>query len=348
MTDPRPTARRQGSRCSPGFTLIELLVTLAILALLVSLLLPAMQQVREAARRMTCGNHLHQIGVALHSYESTHRVLPFGCGPDHDGIVSSLGTLDDRRYSAFSQILPQLDQQPLYQQIDFNIAPFHPLVNAGTDDYDTIPDLTTIVVNAPAAATAIDVFLCPSDIDRLNTAWGRVNYRSCNGSTWDGRNGNGYFGQVSSLRLADARDGSSHTALCSERCKGTWDRAAFDPLSDIYMTAGVWSEATFLEHCRSLSPDTARAYRQDIDAGQNWLEGNFNWTRYNHAVTPNRVSCKNGFTWDGVAMAASSRHPMGVNVVLGDGAVKFVSENLNPELWQALGSISAGDTPGEL
>lgn len=347
MTDVRHIPRRKRPRHLPGFTLIELLVALVILAILLSLLLPAVQHVREAARRMTCGNHLHQIGMALHNYESIHRVLPFGCGPDHDGVVSSLGTLNDRRYSAHSQILPQLDQTAVYQRIDFNLAPFHPLVNAGTDDYDAYPDLTAVVVNGPAAATVIDVFLCPSDIDRLGTAWGRTNYRSCNGSTWDGRNGNGYFGQVSRVRLDDARDGTSQTALLSERCKGTWDHAVYDPLSDIYVTAGVWSEAAFLENCNSLSPETARAYHQNIDAGQNWLEGNFNWTRYNHTITPNRVSCKNGFTWDGVAMAASSRHPGGVNVVLGDNAVKFLSENLNPQVWQALGSIAAGDNPGD-
>jgi prepilin-type N-terminal cleavage/methylation domain-containing protein len=348
MSDVRHNRWQARRRPGRGFTLIELLVALVIIAILLSLLLPAVQMVREAARRMTCSNHLHQIGTALHNYESSHRVLPFGCGPDHDGVVSSLGTLDDRRYSAHSQILPQLEQNPVYQQIDFNVATFHPLVNAGTDDYDTIPDLAAAVVNGPAAATVIDVFLCPSDIDRLGTAWGRTNYRSCNGSTWSGRDGNGFFGQVSSVRLDDAKDGTSHTALFSERCKGTWDHAVYDPLADIYITAGVWSEATFLEHCNSLSPETARAYHQNIDAGQNWLEGNFNWTRYNHAVTPNRVSCKNGFTWDGVAMAASSRHPGGVNIVLGDNAVTFASENINPQVWQALGSIAAGDSAGDL
>ena len=68
-----------------------------------------------------------------------------------------------------------------------------------------------------------------------------------------------------------------------------------------------------------------------------------NLTRYNHSVPPNRVSCKNGFTWDGVAMAASSRHSGGVNVLMGDGAVRFVNDSTDENLWRAVGTIAASD-----
>lgn len=117
-----------------GFTLPELLATLTVIGILVALLLPAVQTAREAARRMSCANNLSQIGVALHNYHDLHRVLPFGCGTDYDGIVSSLGTLSDRRYSAHSQLLPQLDRAKVYQRIDFHVAPFHPYVNSGAYD----------------------------------------------------------------------------------------------------------------------------------------------------------------------------------------------------------------------
>jgi len=330
-----------------GLTLIELLVTIGVIGLLVTLLLPAVQQVREAARRIKCGNNLAQIGLALHSYHDTHQVLPFGCGSDNDGLVSSLGTLDDRRYSAHSQILPQLDYGNVYARINFHVAPFAPYVNSGAYDPECIASGGLSATNGEAATTVISTFLCPSDIDRLQSMWGHNNYRSCNGSGWHGRNGNGLFGQNSSVRFAAVRDGLSHTAMFSERCKGTWSHEVFDPLSDIYDMAGIWNEDTFRVFCESLAPEEAAAYHQNVDSGQNWLEANFNWTRYNHLVPPNRVSCKNGFTWDGVGMAASSRHAGGVNVLMGGGQTRFVSDTIDPAIWRALGTIAGGETNHE-
>ncbi len=327
-----------------GFTLLELLVTLSVIGILVALLLPAVQVAREAARRMSCANNLSQIGVALHNYHEAHRVLPFGCGTDYDGIVSSLGTLADRRYSAHSQILPQLDQANVYQRIDFQVAPFHPYVNSGAYDPACIASGGLSAANGPAAVAKISSFVCPSDIDRLQSMWSHNNYRSCNGGGWHGRNGNGMFGQNSSVRLGDVTDGLSNTAMFSERCKGTWDHDIFDPLADIYDAAGIWSEETFRDHCLSLAPQQAAAYHQNVDSGQNWLEANFNWTRYNHLVPPNHVSCKNGFTWDGVGMAASSRHAGGVNVLFGDGRVQLVSEYVDPVTWRGLGTIRGSET----
>jgi prepilin-type N-terminal cleavage/methylation domain-containing protein/prepilin-type processing-associated H-X9-DG protein len=330
-----------------AFTLIELLVVLAVIGILIALLLPAVQVAREAARRMTCASHLSQIGQALHNYHELHRVLPFGCGTDYDGLVSSLGTLRDRRYSAQSQILPQLDQPNVYERIHFDVAPFAPYVNSGAFNPGCIASGGLSATNGKAAVTTIGVFLCPSDIDRLKSMWGHNNYRSCNGSGWHGRNGNGMFGQNSSVNFGMVSDGLSNTAMFSERCKGTWDHDIYDPLADIYDIAGIWSEATFSEFCLSLSPAVAATYPQNIDSGQNWLEGNFNWTRYNHLMPPNHVSCKNGFTWDGVGMAASSRHRGGVNVLFGDGRVRFISEVIDLETWRGLGTIQGDEVLGE-
>ncbi|HVJ68495.1 MAG TPA: DUF1559 domain-containing protein [Caulifigura sp.] len=326
-----------------AMTLIELLVAIAIIGILVALLLPAVQTAREAARRLSCKNNLSQIGIALHNYHDAHRTLPFGCGTDYDGLVSSLGTLADRRYSAQSQILPQLDQATVYARLSFQVAPFHPYVNSGAYEPECIASDGATATNGPAAKTVISTFLCPSDIDRLQGLWGHNNYRSCNGSGWHGRNGNGMFGQNSSVRFSAVTDGLSNTAMFSERCKGTWDHAVFDPLSDIYDIVGIWNETTFRNHCESLSPAQAAAYPQNVDAGQNWLEGNFNWTRYNHLVLPNRVSCKNGFTWDGVGMAASSRHPGCVNVLFGDGHTQSVSQDIDAAIWRAIGTIRGGE-----
>jgi type II secretory pathway pseudopilin PulG len=129
------TARRQdmlsvnsaGTR--RGITLVELLVIMAIVAVLAALLLPAVQMAREASRRATCNSHLRQIGAALQNYHQTHGKLPFGIGSDDDGAVASLGTLNARRYSAQSQILPFLELNNVFELIDFRVAPFHPFAN---------------------------------------------------------------------------------------------------------------------------------------------------------------------------------------------------------------------------
>jgi prepilin-type N-terminal cleavage/methylation domain-containing protein/prepilin-type processing-associated H-X9-DG protein len=330
-----------------GFTLLELLVAIAVIGILVALLVPAVQAARESARRLKCRSNLKQIGIALHAYHDSHRVLPFGCGPDDDGPVSSIGSLGARRYSAQSQLLPYLEQANVYSLIDFQVATFHPFVNAGMGE----PQLNEIgqseAINGRAAVVTIPVFLCPSDLDRLQILWGHNNYRGCNGGSWSGRLGDGMFGQVSSVRFGNVSDGLSNTAMFSERCKGTWDDTLYDHLSDLYDLRGIWSEETFRQECGGLTPERARIYRQEIDSGQNWLEGNMNWTRYNHLLGPNRISCKNGITWDGVAMTASSRHPGGVNLLLGDGAARFVSDQIDEQVWRNIGTIRGDEAVGE-
>ncbi len=332
---------------SAAFTLVELLVVISIIAGLVAILFPAVQAAREAARRMTCSNNLKQIGLALHNYHSAHRVLPFGCGPDRDHYVSSIGETTDRRYSAHSQILPYLEQENVYQLIDFRLAPFHPYVNAANEIAEVYAAPTELVVNGKAAVVSLPLFLCPSDLDRLECPWGHNNYRSSNGSGWSGRAGNGMFGQNSRTRFGDVTDGLSNTAMFSERAKGTWNRQQYDLFADLYDLGGVWTEDDFRQVCASLTWEEAMVYKQDIDGGQTWLEGNMNWTRYNHMLPPNRISCKRGITWDGSAMAASSRHPTGVNALLGDGAVRFVSETIDADTWRAVGTISGGEALSE-
>lgn len=327
-----------------AMTLIELLVVIAIVGVLVALLFPAVQMARESVRRAQCANNLKQIGLALHAYHDTHRVLPFGCGADRDRVTSSIGDADDRRYSAHSQLLPFLEQRPVHALIDFRVAPFHPYGNAAMGRPEVYADPETLVVNGAAAVIEIAVFLCPSDGNRLESPWGPNNYRSCNGSTWSGRSGDGMFGQYSRISFADIKDGLSQTAAFSERVKGSWTHDWFDPLGDLADLAGIWTEETFRSACAMLTPQNAGTYPQNADGGQTWLEGNMNWTRYNHLLPPNRVACKNGLTWDGVAMPASSRHVRGVNVVFGDGAVRFVADNVDQAVWAALGTIAGAET----
>jgi prepilin-type N-terminal cleavage/methylation domain-containing protein len=327
-----------------GFTLIELIVVMGVIGLLLALLLPSVQSVRETARRLQCQNNLKQLGLAAHAYHDSHSVLPFGVGDDQG---AQLGGTGDRRYSALALLLPWLDQRNVYERINFNVAPFDPYPIAGIGQQAVLDSSGDVITNSVAAKSVIPGLLCPSDMDLISFFWGRNNYRSCNGSTWSGRQGNGMFGQISSVRFGDVSDGLSNTALFSERCKGSWNDAVHDPPSDLYDLAGIWTESTFTSACEALSPMTAIAYHQDVESGMTWLEGNMNWTRYNHVLSPNRISCKNGLTWDGVIMSATSRHHGGVNLVLADGSVRFVSENVYPPTWQAIGTIGGNEELGE-
>ncbi len=324
-----------------AFTLIELLVVVAIVGILVALLLPAVQQAREAARRTQCRSNLRQIGIALHNYADAHRVFPFGVGDDGDATTPTLASAANRRYSTHSQILPQLEQEAVHRLIDFNVWPFYP---SPTGDPTTSDPAST---NHRAAQTVLPVFLCASDTNRLRHPWGANNYRACSGSTWDARIGNGMFWQNSSVRPSHVTDGLSQTAAFSERILGDDDDTSVDLKSDLYGTRGPWSEQALKEWCESLTAATAAlATLQDSNNGMTWLEGNMNWTRYNHVSTPNKPSCKNRFTWNGAIMPASSRHPGGVHLLLGDGAVRFVSDSLDEPAWQALGTIAGQETVG--
>ncbi|MHC5538749.1 DUF1559 domain-containing protein [Singulisphaera rosea] len=332
---------RSWRRRDSGFTLIELLVVLAIIAILVGLLIPAVQAAREASRRATCVNNLKQIGLAIHAYHGTNNMLPFGVGLDDDKVVATQGSLNARRYSCQSQLLPYLELESLFNALNFMVAPFHPMTSSVS------PHDGSVGVNGTAAVTVVSVFLCPSDEDRLGQPWGRDNYRSCNGATWSGRSGNGMFGQISSTHYANITDGLSNTAAFSERNKGTNDAKILDRLADLYANPGVWTQDTFSKWCITLSDAQAATLYHDVDGGQNWLEGNMNWTRYNHVLPPGSPSCKNGLTWNGVAMTATSWHPGGVNLLLGDGSTRFVKSSVDASVWSATATIAGGEIVGD-
>jgi prepilin-type N-terminal cleavage/methylation domain-containing protein len=331
-----PTRCRTGR----GFTLIEVLVVIAIISLLVALLVPAVFAARESSRRAWCANNLRQIGLAIQSYHAATNVLPFGVGPDDDQAISTIGSLNSRRYSCQAQLLAYLELGTIFNSINFMVAPFFPAVSG------LAPPNGQLGVNGTAATTVISVFLCPSDQDRLVQPWGHNNYRCCNGSTWLGRAADGMFGQASRIRFADITDGLSNTAAFCERDKGTGNPQVYDRLADLYANPGVWTQATFSQWCASLSQAQAVTLYHDVDGGQNWLEGNMNWTRYNHVLPPNSNACKNGLTWNGVAMTATSAHWSGVNLLLGDGSVRFVKASIALSTWQAFATISRGEIIG--
>lgn len=329
-----------------GFTLIELLVAITIIAILMSLMMPAVQSAREAARRSECQNHLKQLTLATHNYADSHGYFPIG------------RTWEQRRFlwtatqwSQHARLLPYLDQGSLYGKIDFTRR----------------PDDSNSPSNNEVMGKKVGIFRCPSDpysyagSQYADRGWN--NYRANAGSdigifdrsTSTERN-NGIFLANQPIRHRDITDGASNTALFSEAVLGDGDNGRARTPGDIFRIPG---DATTDETqevftiCRALfwGPPTGDDY-QISWPGRNWVYGSYVTTRYTHIMTPNTASCGRMRTTDfdsgtnngGGAFTASSVHPGGVNLARADGAVTFVNENIDSYVWQAYGSRNGGET----
>lgn len=312
---------------------MELIVTVAVIGLLAALLLPAVQAARESSRRLQCANNLKQLGLALAGYESARRCYPFGVG---GGGPPELGFLP--RWSAQSQLLPYLERGPLFHALNFAFVPW------GHHASYSPPNLT-------ALRTVVDVFLCPSDTDAIRDPHGLAhnNYRACAGThpynligaspEGEGRN-DGVFWYQSAVRPSDLRDGAALTAFFSERCLG--GSPTPDPAGDYYLATPPVS------NCAFAGPRWARFVGSVEWSGQRWADGNAFFTRYHHVLTPNGPSCNFGLDdYSGQAIVtASSRHPGGVNVLMGDGSVRRVVNGIAPAVWKALGTRAGSEAVG--
>jgi len=316
-----------------AFTLVELLVVIAIIGTLAGLLLPAIQAAREAARRSQCTNNLRQLAVATLNFHDAHRSFP-------------MGRQQPNTFSQHALLLPYLEEANITDQIDFTI---------GTG------------MNAARLIT-VAVFLCPSELeDRLNDpslsndqfGWGRNNYRASGGSdvgttTNDGttsavEGNNGIFVTNKLIRIAHVTDGTSHTALFSERALGDGDDNSVDLLGDFFQIANNANTATAAQvytKCQKLDfTSVVGSSNQTSYSGRDWINGNYMTTRYTHIMPPNSWACSRGNSpnTNGGAVTASSRHSGGVNLALGDASVKFVMNEIDPVLWQALGSRNGNE-----
>lgn len=187
-----------------GFTLIELLVVTAVIGVLIALLLPAVQQAREAARRMQCRNNLRQIALALHNYHDK-------CGSFPPSNVAGGTTFDTGWWSWIVRVLPELDQQPLSAQLDLNDD-----VWTNCHKYKPFTSVQLAVLQCPGDPHSELVY--ESDADCAGgEAYALTSYLGCRGSTRN-RPGDGVFPGINRVtRLAHIRDGASQTILAGER-----------------------------------------------------------------------------------------------------------------------------------
>ncbi len=335
-----------------GFTLIELLVVIAIIAVLIALLLPAVQSARESARRTQCLNNLKQIGIAIHNYESAFKLLPFGKGASYGTMIP--GTPVYARWSANSQLLMFIEQGNLFNSINFNLPPETPGM-AGAVPFMP-PYQNPNRENATASRVQVATFLCPSDDPPLGEWPGGNNYLG-NQYSWAcdiGENNpstldttevpRGIFYYLSSVKLASVTDGLSNTAFYSEKIKG---QGLPNPKTDMYVTANQSSlDATYLT-CKTTNPQTAPPLTSR--QGMSWVMGEMCCSTYNHVAPPNQISCAGlGFpgTMANMSMQVppSSRHPGGVNMLMGDSSVRFVKDSISLPTWRAIGTRNGGES----
>jgi len=326
-----------------GFTLIELLVVIAIIGVLIALLLPAVQAAREAARRSQCTNNLKQIGIALHNYHDVVGSLPLGHGP--------FGWND---WSASTMLLPFLEQKPIYDSINF--------ANTLADGTALSPANPGQPQNRTVMLMRLNVLLCPSDPDRLTSAYGKVNYCGNSGAipnVFEQKSmPNGLFGAVPDglvVSFNGVIDGLSQTAAFSEKVKGKGSgnnnsvRDNLKPtasIADVAPPTNVNISQEYYNSCKSIgSPTNAAVPLHGINMyGQFWWDGHEFSGRYNHVMPPNSWSCAYNGDNGGGAFPPSSRHPGVVNILFGDGTVRPVKDTVNFTVFWALGTRAGGET----
>ncbi len=357
------------SRKAVGFTLVEMLVVMAIIATLMALLLPAVQQARETARRTSCKNNLHQLGISLQNYNDTHSCLPPNSGGTGvDKLTSPKIPSNGNDLSGFAMLLPFLDQGVLWERI--KLAPNQGM-NPGVADTDGGA--------FPAVKGEIGVFLCPSSLPGEKVDGNAHRSYAFNlgdmqpippkplPKPYSGLSGvrltRGPFGFQRCVRQREITDGVSNTIAIAERDLGNPSNPR--DLGAVLVTDDSIAQqmAAIPATCTDLGRGTLVAPIHLIDsAGGRWAIGHAYYGGVTIANPPNGYSCMSeslANTW-GIWIAASSRHTGGVNVLMCDGSVKFVNENIfagdqtvhavageSPYgTWGALGTMSGKEQVG--
>ena len=339
--------RSQRAASRPGFTLIELLVVIAIIAVLVGLLLPAVQAAREAARRMQCSNNLKQLGLALSNYEAALGALPMTI------VFSGYGNTVtyETGWSAQARLLPFLEGNALFNAANLSVFKEDP------------PNATVISLN-------VNGFVCPSEVKTAVSTHdyglsGLISYGVCAGDwfVWGGFNGpqnRQAFGPLRSRRLAEFTDGLSQTLSFAEvKTYQPASNCRFTPLPSVQNPNNIPSP---LADPFAVSPeyDNGGCVTQNQNEFHTeWADGHAHASGFTTAWPPNKAILGkvtypgmdldlNGINEENggptfAAINSRSYHPGGVNVMLGDGSVRFVKGTINGLTWRALGTVAGGE-----
>jgi prepilin-type N-terminal cleavage/methylation domain-containing protein len=310
-----------------GFTLIELLVVIAIIAVLIALLLPAVQQAREAARRTQCKNNLKQLGLAIHNYHDNNNMFPMSF------TTTANYNTTHRWFSWYARSLPFIDQAPLYNTIDFS----SPMAAVITD-----PLPTPYSVNTQAAMTLIPGSICPSD---ASSQGGRLNNRADLTS-------NDFLAVMSYKMVAGGNWGwgtfiySAPSGRNANNTNGLDAGNGFGCRNEASGTGRV-----FVTNIRDITDGTSNTFAvgEALAGGSNWTS----WFYGNHTTATCAIPLNHAFRNNVPATdwtnnySFNSRHTGGGQFLMADGTVRFVSENIDLQLYRNLASIDGGEVVGE-
>ena len=335
-----------------AFTLVELLVVIAIIGILIGMLLPAVQQVREAARRISCANNLRQMALATLNFESGFRKLPASWKPPVGVVFGENGADDVRGWSAQAQILPYLEQGNLESQIDFNV------------DYANTPPITIAGQSVAMPSARIPIYQCPSESNSTTRFKDGVaihhplNYASNAGDwfVWDprgNRNGQGALAVNKRISIGSIADGTSNTMLFGEVKAYTPYFRNAGQSGDIAMPATPADVVAMGGDFKSSSGHTE------------WVDGRAHQASFTATFTPNTKVLFNDsgqeldVDWTNqqegrsmeartyAAVTARSFHSGGVNVCRVDGSTDFRSDDVDRLTWQAFSTRAGGEVLGE-
>ncbi len=326
--------RRFGHNRVLGFTLVELLVVIAIIGILIALLLPAVQSAREAARRIQCANNLKQIGLAMHSYTDAERILP-------------PGGLNNHQQTWYHAILHFIEQQALgdnweptaatpgYHQGQNRVIPTTPVAGVQCPSDQVVPF-------DPTGSNAWYVFFRGNYVCNAGnvgvsgtTSWNLTTLNSRQlGSTTIKNGGQPFVISIpdgfKQIKLSEVTDGLSHTlafAECIQGARGTSNTGR----TDVHCLRGAVFHAAFCWFCTWELPNSRTPDRNPDSDGC--------------CVPTSDAPCLSATVVGGPAtLAARSKHPGGVNISFLDGSVQFIQNEIDWNIWQAMGTMAGGET----